>query len=679
MPLVRRSLALVAVGALTASALTVGSASAETPAPAAVAVGGPDHRPTMAAGVIVKTTTATASTSLIRAADHALPAGVDVTRVGKTATGKRISVLPTSERLTAAEAETAAAELRERSDVVWAAPNYILRAFADPPVPASDSYFRADRARQVWDWRAKTDSTVRSVLGTSNTFGSGGFSSRAPYAWRATRGEGAVVAVLDTGITAHPDLPTWDGAIAGDRMLPGYDFVTRIQYNSGAESGRDGDGWETNPQDTGDYLELDECYHHEDTIPSSWHGTHVAGIIAAEKDNGVGVVGVAPEAKILPVRVLGLCGGTTADIIAGMRWSVGLPVTNPLTGAPVPINDNPADVLNMSLGEYGSCMSSNPDSQPLREAIADVHATGAVIVASAGNDGVNMSTYPVLPASCEHVVAVGATSEYGDRAGYRNFKGTKSVYSNYGSAIDLVAPGGDDYWSGGGIVSSVNSGFKSPVNPTWARYSGTSMSTAVVSAAAAILKSLDDGLTADQTVAALRASVQAFPRGVHSQFRPCSTSICGTGIIDLSKIQAPTTPTKIVGQPVIGEPLTAVRGTWSRIPTSFTYRWLRDGETIPGATAATYHPTQDDQGAELTVRMSPATAAYAPLGSTSAPTAVVPAGPEVTMDPLPVALRYGQPATTTVTLDEGQMTEWWSFVEAARSSRREPPWTARSS
>lgn len=664
---VRRSFVLVAIGALTATGLSLGPVAAEPRSPVPVSEPSPEDRPTLAAGVIVKTTTSTASTGLVRAAEDALPSGVGLDRVRKSAAGGRTSVLPTTERVTADEAEAVAAELRERSDVVWAAPNYILRAHAAPPVPVTDPYFVGNNARAVWDWRARTDAKVVSVMGSSNTFPRGGFSSRAPYAWQATRGEGAVVAVIDTGITTHSDLPTWDGATAGGRMLPGRDFVSEFTFEDGfvEDTGRDGDGWDPNPQDQGDWEPSNYCYEDSPSASSSWHGTHVAGIVAGARDNG-GMVGVAPEAKILPVRALGLCGGTTEDIGAAMRWSAGLPVTDPRTLEAVPVNANPADVINMSLGVYVPC--SSLDAQPMVEAIAAVRATGAVVVASAGNEGVSMSTNPVVPASCAGVLAVGSTSEYGDRAGYVNSSRRKSVYSNYGSAVDLMAPGGDVYWSSaGGIVSSVNSGKTTPAAQTYARYSGTSMAAPVVSAAAALLKSANGELTAAQTEAAVKASVQAFPRGASTQYKPCSTSICGTGIIDLAKIQVPRSATTIGGTPTIGEPLTAARGSWVRIPTSFSYQWLRDGEPIPGATGATYYPTRDDVGKKLSARMSPGTAAYAAFGSTSAATAPVPDGPEVTMTGLLPTVTYGVGATATVTVKNGE-TPVDGVVELRRGS-----------
>ena len=226
---------------------------------------------------------------MIREAERALPQGVDVARVSKSAAGARTSVLPTSRRVTAAEAEAVAAELRERSDVVWAAPNYILTADASPPEPATDTYFVQDKNRAVWDWRSKNDSKVRAVLGTSNTFGSGGFSSRAPYAWRATKGAGAVVAVLDTGITrtptcrlerhrgepTHPPGPRLREPVRvrgpGRSRTPGGTATAGTPTRRIKATG-------SRPPATAIPAAPKE--------PSSWHGTHVAGIVAAGKDNG---------------------------------------------------------------------------------------------------------------------------------------------------------------------------------------------------------------------------------------------------------------------------------------------------------------------------------------------------------------------------------------------------------
>ncbi len=608
----------------------------------------------MAAGVLVKTTTTGASVGLVKAAESALPQGVDLGKARKSAIGGRTTALPTSRRVTGAEAEVVAAELRERSDVVWAAPNYIMTKSADSPVPTNDTFFVEDKVKAVWDKRSKYDTRVQKIMGSSNQFGTGGYSSRAPYAWQATTGADQVVAVIDSGITVHPDLPGWDGTNASGRILPGYDFVSQYTYEGFTEdTGRDGDGWDSNPQDEGDWTERDYCYDDAPLEPSSWHGTHVAGILGAQKDNSQGIVGVAPSVSILPVRVLGMCGGTTEDIIAGIRWSAGLAVEG------APLNPNPADVINLSLGGYAvdadddflSCQTATP---AYVEAIAAARAEGTVVVAAAGNEGWSLSTHPALPATCPGVIAVGATSEYGDRAGYLNASDTKSVYSNYGSAVDISAPGGDLYWDGRGIRSTINGGFRTPGSPTYADYIGTSMAAPVVSASAALLKSLG-AFTPDQTEAALEAAVQPFPtKWASSRFKPCTTSLCGKGIISLSKLPVPISGASISGDMAVGEPLTAAPGTWNAPPISFKYQWLRDGEVIVGATSSTYTIQAGDVGKPLLVRVSPAAGVFAPVTATSPETVVVPDGPDVTMTALdPATLAYGATATTTVTLEDG--------------------------
>ncbi|WP_332643111.1 S8 family serine peptidase [Aeromicrobium sp.] len=628
------------------STLAVGASAAEKPAQPRAA----KASPSMAAGVLVKTTTTAASAGLVRAAESALPRGVDLGKARKSAIGGRTTALPTSRRMTGAEAEAVAAELRGRSDVVWAAPNYIMTKSADSPVPTNDTYFVQDRVRAVWDKRSKYDTRVKAIMGSSNQFGTGGYSSRAPYAWQTTTGADQVVAVIDTGITVHPELPGWNGVNASGRILPGYDFVS--QYTDGdftEDTGRDGNGWDSNPQDEGDWTSADYCYEDAPSETSSWHGTHVAGILGAERDNSQGIVGVAPSVSILPVRVLGMCGGTTEDIIAGIRWSAGLAVGG------VPLNPNPADVINLSLGGYAvdadddflSCQTATP---AYVEAIAAARAQGAVVVAAAGNEGWSLSTHPALPATCPGVIAVGATSEYGDRAGYRNASGTKSVYSNYGSAVDISAPGGDLYWDDRGIMSASNVGAGTPNTPWYDEYIGTSMAAPVVSASAALIKSLGE-FTPVETEAALKAAVLAFPtKWASSRFKPCTTSLCGKGIINLSKLPVPISGASISGDIAVGEPLTAAPGTWNALPTSLKYQWLRDDAPIPGATTTSYLVSPDDVDHRLSVRVSPATGVFAPVTATSPETVVVPDGPDVTLTGLPATAKYGETSTATVTV-----------------------------
>ncbi|WP_336924255.1 S8 family serine peptidase, partial [Streptomyces sp. JWR5-1] len=172
------------------------------------------------------------------------------------------------------------------------------------------------------------------------------FESRAgmnvPGAWGKATGEGVNIAVIDTGYVAHSDLAA--------NVIDGYDFI------SDSWMAQDGDGRDADASDPGDWMNRGECGRDANGQPvpprdtnNSWHGTHVAGTIAAAADNGKGVTGIAYDATIQPVRVLGKCGGTTADIIDAIIWSSGGSVRG------VPANPNPADVINMSLGGGGSC------------------------------------------------------------------------------------------------------------------------------------------------------------------------------------------------------------------------------------------------------------------------------------------------------------------------------------
>lgn len=203
-------------------------------------------------------------------------------------------------------------------------------------------------------------------------------------AWDRTEGRGVVVAVIDSGITVHPDLDA--------NVLPGYDFI------SNAWTARDGDGRDANPADEGDWVLAGECGNGRPlrAQASSWHGTHVSGTIAAVKDNRTGIAGVAPMAKVLPARALGRCGGMSSDITAALTGATGGAVPG------VPANANPAKVVNMSLGGYSrSCPAS------YQRAIDQAVARGATVVVAAGNETDNAADY--TPANCNNVVVVGAT------------------------------------------------------------------------------------------------------------------------------------------------------------------------------------------------------------------------------------------------------------------------------
>ena len=236
-------------------------------------------------------------------------------------------------------------------------------------------------------------------------------------AWAISTGSGAVVAVLDTGfLPGHPDFIGLD-------VLPGYDFTS--YFDNDATPGRD-----SNPADPGDGIDNDNPDHNDaqeecggDSSSSSWHGTHVAGTILAQSD-ATGITGIAPDASLLPVRVLGQCGGDDLDIADAILWSAGIAV------AGVPTNNNPADVINLSLGGWG------PDCDtPMGDAITDALAVGTITVVAAGNESDDARNY--APASCTDAVTVAALGP----------TGAPAPYTNVGPVVDLAAPGGDDNYA----------------------------------------------------------------------------------------------------------------------------------------------------------------------------------------------------------------------------------------
>jgi len=307
---------------------------------------------------------------------------------------------------------------------------------------------------------------------------------RLPAAWDISTGAGVVVAVIDTGYRPHADL--------SGQILPGYDFI------STAAIGNDGNGRDSDASDPGDGVTAGACGGGQPLYdqPSSWHGTHVAGTVAARTNNGVGVAGVAYNAKILPVRVLGKCGGYTSDIADAITWASGGTV------AGVPANPNKARVLNLSLGGGGACTAT------MQNAINGARSRGAVVVAAAGNSAMDVSN--ASPANCAGVIAVAATGRTGGRA----------RYSNFGAQVALAAPGGD---GASGILSTLNSGRSGPLADTYAVYQGTSMAAPHVAGVAALMLATNTNLTPDEIATRLKSTARAFP---------ASCAGCGAGIVD---------------------------------------------------------------------------------------------------------------------------------------------------
>ncbi|RMG65314.1 MAG: hypothetical protein D6709_03105 [Chloroflexi bacterium] len=320
----------------------------------------------------------------------------------------------------------------------------------------------------------------------------GNYGANLPNAWNITTGSTSiVVAVVDTGILfGHPDL--------SGRTVSGYDFVSDVT------KANDGDGRDANASDPGDWASADECYPGSPALSSSWHGTHVAGTIGAGTNNATGVAGINWVSKILPVRVLGKCGGTSSDIIDGVRWAAGLSVPG------VPANANPARVINLSLGGISACSSA------WQNAINQVVSNGAVVVVAAGNSNAPAGNF--TPAGCANVITVAATQ--------RN--GSKAYYSNYGPAVEISAPGGETRSNtSDGVLSTLNNGATAPGAHSYKFYQGTSMAAPHVAGIASLMLSVKPALTPAQVLALLQSTATPFPSG-----STCNTTNCGAGIVN---------------------------------------------------------------------------------------------------------------------------------------------------
>ncbi|MGH8053046.1 MAG: S8 family serine peptidase [Stenotrophomonas sp.] len=368
---------------------------------------------------------------------------------------------------------------------------------------------------------------------------------RAPQAWERSQGDGVVVAVIDTGfVRGNPDLQ--------NNVLPGYDMITDKRVSRRDSDGRAAGGW-----DEGDWVEANYCSgwaangSHR-AADSSWHGTHVGGTVAQETHNGKGVAGLAYKAKVVPVRVLGSCGGFGSDISDGILWAAGGEVPG------LPLNPNPAEIINMSLG------SSLPAACPTsyQEAIDKANSLGAIIMVAAGNSNGVAGDHTM--GSCKNVIVVGGS----------RYTGGKYSASNHGPRVDFAAPAGDaaDGNPNGGVWQMINRGTTRPLEgeANWrlSGFIGTSMASPHAAAAAAMIQSVvQTPLTWQQMRDLLRKTASPFPVTI-----PANTSI-GAGILNVDAALAEATKvpcnpeaetcgpdaTALVNKQVVS-PLTGVEG-----------------------------------------------------------------------------------------------------------------------
>ena len=429
--------------------------------------------------------------------------------------------------------EALAARLADQPDVEWAVVDGRKYATAVPNDPLfPDNQTTTTPVVGQWYLRAPDSSIVSAI----NAVG----------AWDISTGSASVtVAMLDTGVRFdHPDFKNGDGS---SKLYPGFDFV------SSTSASNDGNGRDSDASDPGD-----PCTSGRSTTPSSWHGTQTAGVVGAATDNGVGMAGVGYNTMLLPLRVLGECGGSDSDIIAAMYYAANLSngdTASVLLGDPT-VNPNPAKVISLSLGSSGPC------NRAYQDAVNDLGAHGVSVVVSAGNStGQAVST----PANCAGAIAVAAIRHIGTKVGF----------SSLGPEVAISAPGGNCINTAAGapclypILTTTNDGTSAPANNTYSdsfnRSLGTSFSAPMVAGTIALMLAANPALTVAQVRAVLQHSARPFPTtgadtaigncqapsGATQDQCYCTTSTCGAGMLDAAAAVAraaglATLPTAVV-------------------------------------------------------------------------------------------------------------------------------------
>lgn len=389
----------------------------------------------------------------------------------------RLHVAQLDRALPASEAQALMDRLRADPAVASVMVDRRVRPHALP----TDPYFTnpssvPPSAPNYYQWHLQSPTTVP-----------GGINAAA--AWDRSTGTDVTVAVLDGGYRPHADLLA--NLLTGDD----HDFISDDWTSNDGDAVRD-----TDAEDPGDWVSRADATTACPAESSTWHGTHVSGLVGALA-NGTEGVGVAYGARVLPVRVLGRCGGFLSDIQAGMRWAAGLSVPG------VPDNAQPANVLNLSLGVQETCDSIT------QSVVDEVRAQGASIVASSGNEGVIAIT---SPANCMGVLAVTAHTRSGDSADY----------ANVGPGVALSAPGGD---SAGSVASTGNTGTTVPGSDTYTWMFGTSMAAPQAAGVLALMASARPDLPQASLQALMRGAARPFPAASYCDRHP---GFCGTGLLD---------------------------------------------------------------------------------------------------------------------------------------------------
>lgn len=432
--------------------------------------------------LIVKFKDQTAS-GAVRASTLAVAAGTSLRHLRSL--GDRVEVIALPQSISNDEARKMASRIEADPSVEYAEPDYKMFPAATPSDPGFSPGI---------NYGTTTIPVLLNQWYLSNPLSG----INALVAWDITTGSSAtVIAVVDTGVLQHSDL-------AG-RIVAGYDFIS-ADPNGSFDTANDGNGRDSDAKDPGNWITAAEAGTGNFSsctfeTPSDWHGTHVAGIIAANPNNN-NIAGINWAAKIRSVRALGKCGGYTSDIVDGMRWSVGLAVPCNSQDPCADVSTSPAKILNLSLGIPSETTPASC-TRTMQSAINDVLARGATVVTAAGNS--NEDAGNSVPANCAGVISVAATLIDGTFA---------STYSNFGTAITLSAPGGLITKAAGdvgqnGMLSINDRGETTPLNDnSTASLFGTSFSSAIVSGVASLMLSVNPNLTSAQIKAILQATAR---------------------------------------------------------------------------------------------------------------------------------------------------------------------------
>lgn len=406
--------------------------------------------------------------------------------------GAHVVTLPST--MTLDDAQAVAQRMAATGQFEYVAPDRILR----PAFTPSATWFSSQ-----WNLMA-TNATITTIPNSSGPLqpasGTAAGGANLTTAWDTTTGSNTVnVAIVDTGILSHADL-------TGAKINTGSNFITNTFRNNS------GDSIGTDPGDAitaTDITSNPTVCNGATPSNSSWHGTFVTGLVAAQH-SGTRVAGIAPGVGVQMARALGRCGGAESDIIDAVTWASGGVVARISPS----INPTPAKVINMSLGGTGSC------DVPMQTAITNARNRGAVIVVATGNESASAID---SPANCTGTIAVTAHTLEGDKA----------TYANVGTGTTLSAPGGGNgsvvNGLGALIASLSNTGTTSAGSPGYSGEAGTSMATPHVAGVAALMLSVNSALTPDQIATVLKQSARPFPAGTYCATH---TGVCGAGMLD---------------------------------------------------------------------------------------------------------------------------------------------------